>query len=344
MLKTAIVTDRAYLAHFAGRSHPERPERLAALLTMAEQLSRDKLIRIAPRAATRDEIALAHREDYVDAVVGSAEFDHFDFDADTHTCRESYQTAMLSAGGVLTAMEAVLDGAADNAFAMVRPPGHHARPDRAMGFCLFNNVAIAAKWAIKRRGLERVAIIDWDVHHGNGTQEIFYESPEVLYVSTHQYPHYPGTGSTREIGAGAGLGYIVNAPMPAGFGDDEYILVFDELVMPIVRKFRPELIIVSAGFDSHYRDPLGDMRVTERGFAAMTRRVKRLAAEVCGGRIVAALEGGYDLEGLTRSASAVIEELGRDSDEEIAAASGGERAGELVARVAQGVGRFWDLG
>lgn len=344
MLKTAIVTDRLYLKHFAGRSHPERPERVAAMIEMAQSLDRPNLELLSPRPATLEEIALCHDPDYIASVERSASVARFDFDPDTHTCPDTYRTALLASGGVLTAAETVIDGAADNAFAIVRPPGHHARPARAMGFCFFNNVAIAARWLLDRRGLERVMIVDWDLHHGNGTQEIFYESPRVLYASTHQYPHYPGTGSLHEMGAGEGAGFNLNAPMPAEYGDDEYLRFFDEFILPIGRKFKPEFIIVSCGFDCHFRDPLGDMRVTEDGFVAMTRRVKRLAAECCGGRMIAALEGGYDIAALVDSGRAVIEELGREADEPIAKARGGDRVMPIIERAAHGVGKFWNLG
>src|SRR5713101_1700319 len=194
MLKTAVVSDRRYLKHFAGRAHPERPQRIEVMIEMAKSLRRPDLKFLKPREATIDEIAMCHRTDYIAAVERSASSDRFDFDLDTHSSRDSYQTALLAAGGVLTAVEAVMEGDADNAFAIVRPPGHHALPNRAMGFCFFNNLAIAAEWLVKVRGLKRVMIVDWDVHHGNGTEEIFYESPEVLYTSAHQFPHYPGTG------------------------------------------------------------------------------------------------------------------------------------------------------
>jgi acetoin utilization deacetylase AcuC-like enzyme len=344
MLKTAVVADRRYLKHFAGRSHPERPERIEAMIEMAEALHRPDLLFLSPREATQDEIAMCHRRDYIASVERTSSFDRFDFDPDTHASRDSYRTALLSAGGVLTAVEAVIDGAADNAFAIVRPPGHHALPNRAMGFCLFNNVSIAAEWLRKVRGLKRVLIVDWDVHHGNGTQDIFYESDQVLYASTHQFPHYPGTGSTHEMGFGSGLGFTVNAPMPAEFGDAEYLRVFDRLLMPIARQFKPEFILVSAGFDCHFRDPLAQMRVTEAGFGAMARRVKLLAAELCGGRMVAALEGGYDLSALAESGRAVIDELGRDADEPIHSDGNGDRAMPTIERVSQNVGRFWNLG
>ncbi|HVN63542.1 MAG TPA: histone deacetylase [Candidatus Binataceae bacterium] len=344
MLKTALVADRRYMLHFAGRAHPERPQRIEAMIEMAEEMRRPGLGFVAPREATADEIALCHWRDYIATVERTSGVDRFDFDPDTHTSRDSYRTALLSAGGVLTAAEAVLDGAADNAFAIVRPPGHHALPNRAMGFCFFNNVAIAAEWLIKKRGLKRVMIIDWDVHHGNGTQEMFYESPEVLYVSTHQFPHYPGTGSLHEIGFGAGLGFTVNLPMAAEWGDAEYLRVFDRIIMPIGRSFKPEFILISAGFDGHFRDPLASMRLTEAGFAAMARRVKRLAAECCEGKFAAALEGGYDLEALANSSREVIEEFGREADEPIAPDLGGDRAMALIERAAHNAGKFWNLG
>ena len=219
MLRTALISDRRFLKHFAGRSHPERPERAAVMIEMAEQLHRDAILALSPREASIAEVELCHDPAYVAEVKRSASMPRYDFDPDTHASPDSYQTAMLAAGGVLTAAEAVMDGAADNAFAIVRPPGHHALATRAMGFCLFNNVAIAARYLTRHRGLKRVLVVDWDVHHGNGIQDIFYDTPEVLYFSTHQYPFYPGTGALDEIGYGAGAGYTVNAPMPATFGD-----------------------------------------------------------------------------------------------------------------------------
>jgi acetoin utilization deacetylase AcuC-like enzyme len=341
MLKTALVADRRYLNHFAGRAHPERPDRIAAMLAMAERLKRPGLITYLPRAASVDEVTLCHDAVYVSEVERTAGLERCDFDPDTHTSAETWQTAMLAAGGVLTAVEAVCDGGADNAFAIVRPPGHHALPDRAMGFCFFNNVAIAARWLLSRRGLSRVLILDWDVHHGNGTQEIFFDSPNVLYLSTHQFPFYPGTGWLDEIGAGPGRGFTVNAPMPATLGDAEYLRIFDELLLPIARQFNPEFVLISSGFDCHYRDPLGAMRVTGDGFVAMTRRLKRLAAECCGGRIVAALEGGYDLTALVEAGRAVIDELGRQADEPISAALAGERAQPIIERARYFLSPYW---
>jgi len=342
MHKTAIVTDRSYANHFAGRSHPERPQRIQVMIEMAESLKRDHVQIHAPRMATREEIALCHGPAYIDVVERTSHLDRFDFDPDTHTSRESYATARLAAGGVLTAVETVLDGAAENAFALVRPPGHHALPTRAMGFCFFNNVAIACEWLLRHKGLRRVMVVDWDLHHGNGTQDIFYDSPEVLYTSTHQFPHYPGTGSLLEVGAGEGLGYTVNAPMPAEFGDADYLRVFDELIMPIGRAFKPEFIMVSAGFDCHWRDPLGEMQVTETGFAQMMRRIKRLAAECCDGKIVAALEGGYNLEAIARSGEAVLNEMGREADETFEVLRS-DRVTPIIERARKGVGQYWNL-
>ena len=243
--------------------------------------------------------------------------------------------------GVL-ATDLVMRRETPNAFCAVRPPGHHAESARAMGFCFFNNVAVAAEWLIHTKGLRRVMVIDWDLHHGNGTQDIFYDSAEVLYASTHQFPHYPGTGSMQEVGAGEGLGFTVNAPMPAEFGDGEYLRVFDDLILPIGRAFKPQFILVSAGFDCHWRDPLGEMQVTESGFTQMMRRIKRLAAETCDGKIVATLEGGYNLEAIASSGAAVIDEMGREADEHQEGGAG-DRVMPIISRARQGVGQYWNL-
>jgi acetoin utilization deacetylase AcuC-like enzyme len=341
MIKTALVADRRYMKHFAGRVHPERPERIAAMIKMAEDLRRPGLKTFSPREASPDEIALCHSEGYIAAVERTAGAERADFDPDTHASPDTWKTTLLAAGGVLTAAEAVIDGEAENAFAIVRPPGHHALPGRAMGFCFFNNVAIAAQWLVRVRGLSRVLILDWDVHHGNGTQEMFYESANVLYMSTHQHPFYPGTGWLDETGDGDGAGHTVNAPMPAGFGDSEYLRVFDDLLMPIARQFKPEFVLVSSGFDCHFRDPLGGMRVTENGFLAMTRRIKLLAAECCGGRLIAALEGGYDLKALADSGRAVIDELGREADEPAGASSEAERVVPIIQRAKYFLAPHW---
>jgi len=343
MNKTALIADRAYLKHYAGRVHPERPERIEAMIEMVEDSPRSDLKIYRPRAAAFDELALCHQAEYIEAVERTAGLDRFDFDPDTHTSPETWKTATLAAGGVLTAAETVLDGAARNSFAIVRPPGHHALRERAMGFCFFNNVAIAAAWLTRVRGLKRVLILDWDVHHGNGTQEIFYESPQILYMSIHQFPLYPGTGWLDETGSGAGAGFTVNAPLPATCGNDEYLSIFDELFLPIARLFNPEFILVSAGFDCHQRDPLAMMRVNEDGFTAMARRLKRLAAECCDGKLVAVLEGGYDLRALVDSGRALIDELGREADETIIPVAMAPRAVPIVERAKYFLGPHWKL-
>jgi acetoin utilization deacetylase AcuC-like enzyme len=343
MRRTLLVIDRSYMDHFAGPVHPERPARIATMIQMSAELKRGDLKICAPREATLEELRLCHSEDYLLSIKRSAMRERTDFDPDTHACAQTWTTARRAAGGVLTAVEAVLDGEARNAFAIIRPPGHHARPDRAMGFCFLNNVAIAANWLIKVQGKRRVLILDWDVHHGNGTQEIFYDSPEVLYMSIHQYPFYPGTGWFDEIGRGSGSGFTVNASMPANCGDSEYLRVFDRLFLPIARQFKPEFVLISAGFDAHFRDPLGGMRITENGFLAMTRRLQLLADECCEGKIVAALEGGYDLLALAESSRTVIEELGREPVEAPTPLNDGERALPIVDRARYFLKNNWQF-
>lgn len=229
-------------------------------------------------------------------------------DPDTRTSARSYAAAVHAAGTAVASVEAVMGSQARHGFALLRPPGHHAEPDRAMGFCLFNNAAIAAE-AARRQGAERVLILDWDVHHGNGTQAAFYNRADVLYMSVHQYPFYPGTGSPDEIGAGAGAGSTVNCALPAGQGDSEYGAVCHDLLLPIAREFQPNLILVSAGFDAHRADPLANMSLTERGFAAMCTLIVSVANECCPGRVVLLLEGGYSLQALPASVHACLEVL-----------------------------------
>jgi acetoin utilization deacetylase AcuC-like enzyme len=238
------------------------------------------------------------------ALVASTEGKTVRFDPDTRTGPLSYASALLAAGAVLDATDRILGGEIDRAFCAVRPPGHHAEPDRAMGFCLFNNVAVGAAHALAR-GLRRVAIVDFDVHHGNGTQAIFYREPRVLYMSSHAYPFYPGTGALTEVGEGPGRGFTVNLPLPAGTGDAEYARLYREIVVPIGRSFDPELVLVSVGFDPHRDDPLAGMEVTEAGFGELAAACLQVARGAANGRAVFVLEGGYDLEGIARSAAAV---------------------------------------
>jgi len=312
-MSTLVLTDPRFLDHDPGPGHVESPARLDAIMA---ELGRAPLAGVTietPRAATDAEIEAVHSPGYR-ARLASLDGQYAELDPDTAVSPGSWEAATLAAGAAVGAALAVMGGKADNAFALVRPPGHHARPDRAMGFCLLNNAAIAAE-AARRAGAERVLILDWDVHHGNGTQEIFEARQDVLYMSVHQYPFYPGTGAAAEVGVGAGRGATVNCALPGGQADADYGVVFHDLFLPVGRAFAPDLIIVSAGFDAHARDPLAEMRVTERGFAAMGSALRELAADSCGGKLVLLLEGGYDLGALASSVHASLEALtGRHED------------------------------
>lgn len=313
-MKAGFVYDPIYLKHDTG-GHPENSRRLEAIVSHLEQTGlKERLTLIKPRPATIEELTLIHHESHVAHVKEVAERGGGWLDSDTVVSPGSYDAALYAAGGAIEAVAAVMSGELNSAFALVRPPGHHATPRKAMGFCLFNNVAIATKYALVRRGLERVCIIDFDVHHGNGTQEAFYDNPRVLYVSTHQYPHYPGTGGVEETGRGEGVGTTVNIPLPAGCGDAEYEQVFEQIVIPVTRRFSPQLILVSAGYDGYWDDPLAMMQLTVTGYARMVSVIKGLADELCQGRLVLSLEGGYNLEALAASVKATFEVLLGEND------------------------------
>jgi len=267
------------------------------------------LAKVKPRAATREELEMVHSPAYIDLIASTAGKPYVRLDGDTSTCAKSYEAALLAAGGFLELIKVVMQGKLDNGFALVRPPGHHAERDRAMGFCLFNNVAIGAHYALKNFPLQRILIVDWDVHHGNGTQNSFYEDPRVLYFSTHRYAFYPGTGAATEVGRGRGEGFTVNIPLSPGAGDPEYGIIFEKILKPVALEYQPQLILVSAGFDTHYNDPLGGMEVTERGFARMTQILMEIAAATAEGKLAFTLEGGYNFAAERRSVKAVIEEL-----------------------------------
>ena len=308
--KTALVWSRDYLLHDTGRLHPETPARIDAIeraLSAAGMLG-DRLV-LEPRPATPETIASVHLAELVALVRRAAELGGARLDPDTVVSRDSYAIALLAAGGACRAVDAIMDGDVERAFALVRPPGHHAEPGRAMGFCLFNNVAVAAKHAQTRHGVERVAIVDWDVHHGNGTQAAFWSDPSVFYASTHQYPFYPGSGAASERGAGSGAGYTLNVPLPAGSDDEVVVAAFETGVLPALRDFEPQLILVSAGFDAHHADPLAGMRMTPAGFQRLARLVRDVAADHCAGRMALVLEGGYNLTALGESVTAVIRAL-----------------------------------
>lgn len=310
-MRTAIVVDPRYRQHDTGAGHPERPERLLAVEDALHSWHGAPLERVEPRIAAHDEVRSAHTESLFSRIRDTQESARSRIDADTATCDRSFEVALLAVGGVLELVDAVATRSYENGFAFVRPPGHHATSSQAMGFCLFNNVAIAARHLRVKRNVERVAIVDWDLHHGNGTEAIFYDDPSVLYMSLHQFPFYPGTGAATDVGRGDGLGFNVNVPFGAGVGDEGYLLAFQEILLPILRQFAPGFILVSAGFDCHWRDPLGQMQVTEKGFLGMARSLIGVANEVADGRIAAVLEGGYDLDAIRGSTEAVLGELTR---------------------------------
>jgi|ERR1051326_3353849 acetoin utilization deacetylase AcuC-like enzyme len=308
---TGLVYHEHFLDHDTGQGHPERPDRLRALV---QHLKKEKLWgglqHLIIDQAPEEWILKVHTPEHLAFVRDSVRRGVTILDdADTHVSRDSYDVAMLAAGGVLAAVDAVMGGILKNAFCAVRPPGHHAEKNTVMGFCLFNNVAIAARYAQLAHGVKRVAIVDWDVHHGNGTQNIFYDDKSVLYVSTHQYPHYPGTGARGECGAGDGNGYTLNIPMPAGSGEPEYLDAFTREILPTLDGYRPNLIIISAGFDAHRDDPLADINLTEETFGALTSMMMDAAQKSCGGKMISVLEGGYHLDALSRSVAAHVRSM-----------------------------------
>lgn len=296
--------------HDPGQNHPERIDRLRVIYSFIENPDVYKKFVFPPfEPAEREQIVRNHDQSLVDRVASTAGKSYDFLDQDTATSAQSYEAACSAAGSVMKGVDLLMEGEVDNGFALVRPPGHHAERDRSMGFCLFNNIALAACHAREKHGLERIMIVDWDLHHGNGTQFSFYNSPETLYISTHQYPYYPGTGSLEEVGTGEGEGYTVNIPLPGGLGDTDYAAIFNDIIVPIGTSYDPQLILVSAGFDIYHGDPLGSMSVGPPGFSYMTRSLVQLAEEVCSGRILVTLEGGYNLKGQRDGALAVLSEL-----------------------------------
>jgi acetoin utilization deacetylase AcuC-like enzyme len=302
-----LISSTRFADHQTPPGHPERPERAEVMDVIADRWRQQGGAVAAPGTATLEQLARVHDREYLRRISETAGRVAA-LDPDTYTSPESYEIALIAAGAAIDAVEDVLRGSHRVALALVRPPGHHAERSRAMGFCLFNNVAVAAAHA-RTLGAHRVAIVDYDVHHGNGTQHVFESNPNVLYASTHQFPFYPGTGAADEIGVGSGGGFTVNLPMERGAVSEDYRLVFTEVLLPVVRQFKPDLILVSAGFDAHERDPLANMRLTTEAFAAMTMELQAVAAECCSGRMALVTEGGYDLHALAASLGAVVETL-----------------------------------
>jgi acetoin utilization deacetylase AcuC-like enzyme len=333
MRRSAILIDREFLKHVPGQGHPERPERLRVLLDLAEALDPARFQLLPARAASMSEIELCHDPKYVKLVESTASLSQYALDGDTITSQDSFAVALHATGGFLRLLDFIAAGESSNGFAMVRPPGHHALRNKAMGFCLFNTIAVGAQYLKSAHNAKRIAIVDWDVHHGNGTQDAFYDDPSVLFVSTHQYPFYPGTGGIADVGVKDGAGFTINVPLPAGCGDAEYLRVFRDVVIPAIERFGPQWILVSAGFDPHRRDPLAGMNVTEAGFSQMARAMLQLAEVYCGGKIAFLLEGGYDLTALRSSVAGVLETLQQSGGEKFASDVGGEKIDPLIHAV-----------
>ena len=304
-----VLRDDLFLLHDPGAEHPENPGRLRAIYQALDERPMPGVAFEAPATARQADLERVHTPEYL-ASLAAVAGRRAQLDPDTAMSPRSYEAACLAAGAMVQATEAVVGRRADGAFALVRPPGHHAEADRAMGFCLLNNVAIAAAFAVDELGCKRVLVLDPDVHHGNGTQWAFWQRRDVLYVSSHRFPFYPGTGSIAEIGDGPGSGYTINLPLPTGAGDADLLHVYEAVVLPVVREWQPDLILVSAGFDTWKRDPIGGLNVSEQGFQALFALFRSWAEEYCPGRLALALEGGYDPEGLVAGVRAALGSLG----------------------------------
>jgi len=310
MTKTAVFKSDLFLAHMENFPHIESADRLKVIYqALKNEGIGNRLLYPEFEAVTNDILEYNHHSAYVAKVAATDGKTYVSLDPDTQTSALSFQAASLAVGAAVSGVKMIHQGEINNGFCLVRPPGHHAESDQAMGFCLFNNAALAARYAIKELGYERVLLVDWDLHHGNGTQHSFYDTDKVLYFSTHQHPFFPGTGAATETGIGAGLGYTINVPLPAGIEDRAYATVFNDLLAPIARQYKPQFIILSAGYDTHRNDPLGGMAVTGKGFAYMTKVLLDLATELCDGRFLACLEGGYDLNGLREGIIATLSEM-----------------------------------
>jgi acetoin utilization deacetylase AcuC-like enzyme len=339
-----LIASPRFAEHQTPPGHPERPERAQVMETVAARWREGGGEVVAPREATHEQLERVHDPHYVQRI-SELRDRAVALDPDTYTSPESYEVALLAAGATIDAVERTMSGTHTYTLALVRPPGHHAEEAHAMGFCLFNNVAVAAAHARHTLGAKRVAIVDYDVHHGNGTQHIFDRDPSVLYVSTHQYPYYPGTGAADEIGTGAGEGFTVNLPLESGGTDADFHHVFERVALPVLRQFAPDLILVSAGFDAHERDPLATMRATEGGFAAMTSALRHVADETCRGRLALVTEGGYDLKALDASLESVVRVLSGPADAPkwpapTAASSRGRASADAAVRALKG---HWQL-
>lgn len=307
---TGIVKDPIYFKHLTLDGHPESPERLRVIYKiLSDDVSFRELRKIKPRIAQVEELMLFHKLHYIERIRQESTKQVSFLDMDTIISRGSFEVACYAVGGVLEAIDAVMRNEITNAFVLCRPPGHHAEPAKGMGFCIFNNVSIGAAYALQKYSLERILIVDWDLHHGNGTQDFFYDDPRVLYFSIHEFPSYPGSGRIEEIGIDRGRGFTINVPLFSGLGDSEYIMVMENVLKPVAMEFSPDLILVSAGFDPYHGDPLGGMKVSEEGFSFMTKQLMDIADQCCHGRLILVLEGGYSIDGIGRCVREVIRQL-----------------------------------
>jgi acetoin utilization deacetylase AcuC-like enzyme len=344
---TGFVYHEDYLRHNTGVLHPENAERLISIMQKLEaQGLTEKLERVLPVRASHEQIEYVHTNSYVKEVDAVCKSGGGMLDPDTPVCDATCDIALLAAGGVIKAVDEVMNEskALKHIFALVRPPGHHANSNRGRGFCIFNNIAIAAGYLKREYGTKRILIADWDVHHGNGTQEVFFEDSSVLYFSTHQYPHYPGTGWIDEVGSGEGEGFTVNVPLPISTDDAGYLYALNSILVPIAQEFRPDFVLVSAGFDSHVKDPLASMAVTSLGYGLFTDVIKEIAKKSCGGRIVMTLEGGYNLDAIAESVLSVFNSLLSDRGAEKSGAVGlTERILQRVEEIRKVQRDYWNL-
>lgn len=343
-MSLGLVHDPLFQEHDPGSYHCESPLRLAALeRALAGWPGRKQMQTIPLRPATEEEIVRIHNPDYFQ-VIASTQGRSVRMDPDTSTSPLSFEAALKAAGSLIDLADAALIGDVSHGMALVRPPGHHAMHQRAMGFCLFNNVAVAAAHLVAARGLERILLVDWDVHHGNGTEDSFYEDPRVLYFSIHQSPFYPGTGQVQALGKGPGEGYNLNVPLSARHDDFHYVRIFEDLLAPVARQYKPQFILVSAGFDGHDEDPLGGMRITDQGFAAMARVLGEISQEFCPGKVVMTLEGGYNPEAQARSVLAVLSALmGDESADELRRAAGDKERPPALDSAIKAASRYWEV-
>lgn len=344
MKRLAIYTDNIFLDHSNGPQHPECPERLISINnTLDSSGLRKKLIYPDFKAATRDQITAVHSNEYFDLIKSTSENEFTQLDADTTACEVSFEAALKGSGALIHSLDSIIDDEIDTSFVMPRPPGHHAEKDKAMGFCLFNHAAVGAAHLINTHMLERVLILDWDVHHGNGTQHIFYDNEKVLYWSVHQFPFYPGTGSLKELGYDKGLGYTFNIPVPSMLADNDYLRIFEELLIPVVKQYKPEFMIISAGFDAYFIDPLGGMNISVEGFAKLTRMVLNLAEKYSDNKIAFLLEGGYNTAEMGNILRNVIEEILDINKSDTTFDIGATNCDHTIEAVKETYSKYWDL-